>query len=143
MGIAVKDAAASAKKFVNNAQVAGPSYTAGVANAGPAWAANTKAASDNWAQGVAAAASSGRFAQGINANSQAKFQSRASGVGPQRYSQGVAGAGDAWQQGTAPYLATIAGLQLPPRQPKGSAANIQRVAMIAAALRAKKLAHGQ
>jgi hypothetical protein len=142
MAIPVKDAAASAAKFVANAQVAGPAYSAGVANAAPAWAANTKAAADTWAQGVTQAAANGRFSAGVNSNSQNKYQTRASGVGVQRYPQGVAQAGPSWQAATQPYLQTIAGLNLPPRQPKGSPANIQRVAAIATALNAKKLQQG-
>lgn len=143
MAVAVKDAATSAKKFVTRAQAAGPDYTAGVSNAGAKWAANTKASSDAWAQGVTQAAASGRFAQGVNTNSQNKFQTRASTVGAQRFPQGVAGAGDAWSTATQPFLNTIAALNLPPRQPKGSAANYQRVQAVGDALRAKKLQGGQ
>jgi hypothetical protein len=140
MAVAVKDAATSAKKFVTRAQAAGPDYTAGVSNAGAKWAANTKASSDSWAQGVTQAAASGRFAQGVNTNSQNKFQTRASTVGAQRFPQGVAGSADTWAAATQPFLNTIAALNLPPRQPKGSAANYQRVQAVGDALRAKKLA---
>lgn len=139
MAVKVKDAAASAQKFVTNAGMATTAYTNGVANAGPTWAANTKAAADTWAQGVQAAAANGRFGAGIDQDAQNKFQTRASGAGSQRYAPGVQAAGPAWQTGTAPFLATIASLNLPPRQPKGSPANNQRSAMVAAALRAKKL----
>lgn len=142
MAIAVKDAAASAKKFVTRAQAAGPDYTAGVANAGPKWAAATKASADSWQQGVAQAASQGRFAAGVNPASTNKFQTRASGVGAQRYPQGVAGAGDAWVQNTQPFLTTIANLNLPARQPKGSPANYARVQAVGDALRTKKLQGG-
>ena len=74
---------------------------------------------------------------------QNKFQTRASTVGAQRFPQGVAGAGDAWATATQPFLNTIAALNLPPRQPKGSAANYQRVQAVGDALRAKKLQGGQ
>jgi len=143
MAVRVKDAATAAKKFVNNAQVAGPAYTQGVQNAGPTWAANTKAAADTWAQGVTQAAQQGRFGAGINSASTNKFQTRASTVGPQRFQAGVAAAGDAWQNNTQPFLNVIQGLNLPPRAPKGSPQNIQRVQMIADALRAKKLQGSQ
>ena len=81
MAVAVKDAAASAKKFVTNAQNAGAAYTAGVSSAGPKWLAKTKEAAPTWAQGVADAASNGRFAAGVNQNAATKFQTRAADVG--------------------------------------------------------------
>jgi hypothetical protein len=139
MAVAVKDAATSAKKFVTNAQNAGQTYTDGVANAGGKWQANTKAAANTWSQGVQQAAQQGRFASGVNQTSANKFQTRASSVGPGRYTTGVADAGDAWQTNTQPFLNVIAGLTLPARGVKGSPQNINRVSMIAAALRAKKL----
>lgn len=143
MAVTVKAAAASAQKFVTNAQAAAPAYTAGVANAGAKWAANTAAAADTWQQGVVQAAANGRYANGVHAASQSKYQTRAAGVGAQRYPQGVAGSAQAWQTATTPYLNTIANLTLPPRQPKGSAANYQRVQAIGQALRTQKLGNGQ
>jgi len=139
MAVKVKDAAASAAKFTANAGVAQGAYSTGVANAAPTWLANTAAAADTWSQGVQQAAQSGRFAAGVNTAASQKYQTRATTVGPSRYSAGVQTAGPAWQAGTAPYLQTIAGLNLPPRQPKGSPANNQRASMVAAALRAKKV----
>lgn len=139
MAIKVRDAAASAQKFKNNAAAAQPAYAAGVANAGPTWAAATKAAEDTYQQGVQQAIAQKRFSAGVNATSQSKFQTRAAGVGPQRYAQGVQGAADAWQTGTAPYLQVIASADLPPRGVKGSAQNIQRVQKLAELLRAKKI----
>lgn len=143
MAIRVKDPAAAAQKFVQNAGISGKAYTDGVAASGPAWLANTKAAGDTWSQGVQQAAQQGRFAAGINADSQNKFLTRAATVGPGRYQTGVSTAGPAWQANTAPFLAVIANLNLPARQPKGSPANMQRAAMVAAALRAKKVGAAQ
>lgn len=139
MAVAVKDAAAAATKFVTRAQAAGPDYANGVSNAGGKWAANTKASSDAYVAGVQQSIANGRFSNSINQTSQNKFQVRAAGVGVQRYPQGVAGAKDAWQTATTPFLTTIAGLTLPARQPKGSPANYQRVQAVGDALRAKKL----
>ncbi len=138
MAVAVKDAAASATKYVTRAQAAGNDYTQGVANAGQAWQQATSAASDTWAAGVAQAAQNGSFKRGVNSNTANKFQTRASTVGPARFTQGVAGAKDTWAQATQPYLNVIAAQTLTPRQPKGSPANYQRVQQIGDALRAKK-----
>lgn len=139
MAVKVKTAAASAAKFVQAAQSAGPAYTAGVTNAGNDWATNTAASSAAWQQGVSEAVSDGRFAKGVNPTSQAKYQTRASTVGAQRYPVGVAASQTAYQNGVAPYLNVIANLQLPARQPKGSPSNLQRVSAVAQALRTQKL----
>jgi hypothetical protein len=139
MALKVKAAADAAQKFVTNAQSAAPAYAKGVANAGPTWAANTAASADTWQQGVTQAAANGRYAAGVNQTSQNKYQTRASGVGSQRYPQGVAGSAQAYQTGVAPYLTTLSNLTLPPRQPKGSPANYQRVQAVGQALRAQKL----
>ena len=139
MAIAVKSAAASAQKFVNNAQAAGPAYQAGVTNAGAKWAANTADSSQAWQQGVQQAISDGRFKNGVDQAAQAKYQTRASTVGVNRYPQGVAGAAQTWQNAVTTYLNTIAGLNLPARGPKGSPSNYQRVQAVGQALRAQKL----
>lgn len=139
MPIQVKDAAASAQKFVQRAQAAAPDYTKGVQGAGAHWQANAAAANDSYVQGVTAAANAGRYAKGVNAAGGAKYEQKASTIGAQRYPQGVAQAGPNWQNGAGPFLQTIAGLNLPPRRPKGDPANIARVQMITDALRKKKV----
>jgi hypothetical protein len=139
MAVKVKDAAAAAQKFVTRAGAAGADYAQGVANAAPDWQKNTAAAADSFAQGVQQAIQAGRFQKGVNSTSAQKYTTRAAGVGATRYPTGVAGSKDAWQQNTAPYLQTIANLNLPPKGPKGSPQNNLRIAAVTEALRAKKL----
>lgn len=139
MPIAVKDAAASAAKFAQRAQAAAPDYAKGVQGAGQKWQTNAAAANDAYVAGVTAAANAGRFAKGVNNAGPAKYATNASGKGAQRYPQGVATAAPAWQAGTAPFLTTIANLNLPPRRPKGDPANYQRSQMVGDALRKAKL----
>jgi hypothetical protein len=139
MAIKVKDAAASATKFVQRAQAAAPDYQRGVQGAGQTWQTNAAAANDSYVAGVTAAANAGRFARGINAAGGQKYEAAAAGKGAQRYPQGVASAGPTWQAKTQPYLDTLAGLQLPPRRPKGDPANFQRVQIVGDALRKKKV----
>lgn len=139
MALKVKDAATSAAKFVARAQIAGPDYTKGVQGAGDTWQQKTAASADAYQAGVNLAITSQRFQKGVAKAGAAKYVARAAGVGAQRYPQGVGAAGPNWQQGTQPYLDTIGALTLPPRHPRGDPANIQRVAMIADALRKKKL----
>jgi len=143
MALTVKSAATAAQKYVQNAQAAAPAYASGVQQAGGKWQAATAAASDTWAAGVVQATTDGRFANSINQTSANKYQTRSSSVGPQRYQTGVAGAQQSWQTATQPYLATLANLTLQPRQPKGSAANYQRVQQVGQALRAQKLGTNQ
>lgn len=135
----VKDVAASAQKFVTRASAAGGDYKAAVSNAGQRWQANASAANDTWKAGVNDAAGRNAFANGVTKAGPAKYQDNASGKGAQRYPQGVQAAGPTWQANVAPYLQTIAGLNLPPRQPKGNPGNYQRVQAVGDALRAAKL----
>lgn len=139
MALKVKDAAASAAKFVARAQAAGPAYTAGVQNSGDAWQANSVAANASYGAGVQAAISGNRYTKGIQKAGANKYVSRASGVGASRYPTGVAAAGPNWQAGVQPYFDVLQGLQLPPKAPRGDPGNIQRVATVASALRAKKV----
>ena len=139
MAIRVKDAASSAQRFTTRAQGAQVDYQTGVSNAGQAWATNTAAANDAYKAGVQQAITRDAFAKGVQKAGGAKYSANASGKGAERYSSGVGSAGSAWQTGVSKYLGVIASLTLPPRRPKGSPDNIQRVAMIATALRAAKI----
>ncbi|HLJ76895.1 MAG TPA: hypothetical protein VKT75_05755 [Acidobacteriaceae bacterium] len=143
MALTVKNAQQAAQKYVQNAQAAAPAYASGVQNAGQKWQQNTAAAADTWAAGVVQATTDGRFQNSVNQASATKYQTRSSSVGPQRYQTGVAGAQQSWQTNTQPYLNTLAQLTLQPRQPKGSAANYQRVQQVGQALRAQKLGTNQ
>lgn len=139
MAVNVKDAATAAQKFVTRASAAGGDYKNGVANAGQRWATNASAANDTWKQGVSDAAGRNAFANGVAKAGPAKYQDNASGKGAQRYPQGVQSAGPTWQANTAPFLGVIAGLNLPPRQPKGNPGNYARVQAVGDALRAAKI----
>lgn len=140
MAIKVKDAASSAAKFVSRAQTAAPDYAKGVQGAGQTWATNTANSQDTWAQGVQAAVQNGRFQKGVAKAGPTKYETNAAGKGAQRYGPGVAAAGPAWQQGTQPFLDTIASLTLPARRPKGDPGNFARSQAVADALRKKKVA---
>lgn len=130
MALKVKDAAASATKFVNRAQAAGGDYQKAVASAGDQWQSKTAAATDSFAAGVNDAISRGAFAKGVQRAGGAKYAANASGKGAQRYPQGVSMAGPAWQAGAQPYLDSMASLNLPPRRPRGDPGNLARVQAI-------------
>lgn len=139
MAIQIKSADAAAKKYATRGAAAGQDYANGVANPRQDWAQATSASAQTWGAGVQQAMSNGSFAKGVNAAGTAKWQRKATGVGVTRYGPGVQAAQADYQNGVAPYLQVLANLNLPPRNPKGDPGNIQRVAMIAQALRTKKL----
>jgi len=139
MAIQTKDINSIASKWSTRAQAAGPDYTAGVKSTQKDWAQLTAAAADSWGAGVSQAVSDGRFAKGVTAAGTPRWQNAAATKGAQRYPQGVAGAQPNYANGFAPYLTTIQNLTLPPRSPRGSPNNIQRVSVITAALHAKKV----
>jgi len=137
--VQVKDAASSASKFVARAQAAAGDYQKGVQGAGDKWAQHTAAAGDSYQAGVQQAISRQAFQKGVAKAGPSGYVTRAANAGAQRYGPGVAGAQAKWQQNVQPYLDTIAGLTLPPRSPRGSPNNLQRVAAVANALRARKV----
>lgn len=139
MAIPVKDAASASKKFVQRGQAAGRDYEEGVRGAGQRWQQNTAASADTYAAGVTDAIGRGAYAKGVQEAGAATYEQKASTVGAQRFPQGIAQAGGAWESGTAPYLQTIASLTLPPRRPKGDPANFQRSQIIGEALRRRKV----
>ena len=138
--IAVKSAADATTKWSTNAAAAQSYYAAGVANAGNTWQQNTINAAGNYDSAVKAGNIKQMFSGGVKKAGAAKYQTKATQLGAPRFSQGVQAAGPDYSAGVAPYLATIAGLTLAARAPRGSASNLQRVTQIATALNAKRLA---
>lgn len=139
MALKVKDPATAAAKFVSRGSAAGQDYAAGVKGAGASWQAGAAAAAGNYEAGVQEAIGRGAFQRGVQAAGGNKYEQRASTVGARRFPEGIREAGPAWEQNTAPYLQTLAGLTLPPRRPKGDPANFMRVQAVGEALRRRKV----
>ena len=135
---AVKDLAKSAEKWTRRAQVAGPDYAAGVQNPRNPWSASAQAADGAYRAGVTAAAQSGKYGAGVKAVGDEKWRANSVAKGPARYAEGVAMSQESWQRGFTPFAAAIQAVNLPARGPVGSPQNLQRVALIANALRAAK-----
>ncbi len=133
---AIKPLEQSSDKWVRRASVAGPDYLSGVQSPRKAWAAAASEAESNYKAGVTSAAARGAFAIGVKAAGDEKWRKGATQKGPGRFAEGVAIGRDDWGKGFAPYQSAISALTLPLRGPKGAPQNIQRVATIAAALRA-------
>jgi hypothetical protein len=134
----VKDAGTVAKKWAARAGAAGGDYAAGVNAPRTDWAQATENAAQSWAAGTAMAATNGSFSKGVAKAGTDKWKRKASGVGAQRYTGGVAAAQPDFQNAIAPVLQVLSTVILPPRAPKGDPANLQRVAAIDTALRKLK-----
>jgi len=138
MRAVVPDVGKVAGKWSRRASAASQDYTDGVNTTAADWQANTAAAAGAYKQGVTQAANAGRFEKGVARVGTAKWKKNAAEKGPMRYSQGVSVAEQDYSSQVAPFLQAIGSLDLPPRQPTGSDANLQRVAVIAKGLRALK-----
>jgi hypothetical protein len=137
--IRLKNTADLAKKFVRNASGAAGEYTDGVKAAGQDWETAASGSGDNYAAGTQAAIADRRFEKGVREAGAARYVTRAGTLGAQRYPTGVAAAEGDWSTGAQPYLQAIAGMDLPPRRPKGDPANMQRAQHVAQRLRAIKI----
>lgn len=135
-----KTADDSASKWSQRASGAQGDYASGVQNPKEDWETATKKAEGSWKTAVTAAANAGRFGKGVTKAGNAKQVNNSLSKGVGRYAQGVAGAQGDYAAGVAPFLDIIQRTNLPPRGPKGDPANINRVAAIATALHAGKLA---
>lgn len=108
--------------------------------AGKDWAVATANAVNNFVAGVTSGNIGAKFAGGVRSAGNEKFQRGVKDKGVNRFSQGVTqGKGD-YSIGMAPVLQKIGSTQLSDRQPRGSAANYQRVQQIGDALHAMRLA---
>lgn len=127
------------KRWVTNASNATGTYKDGVNNPRREWETATKTAEESWKSGVAQASQQGRFGKGVAKAGNEKWKSKALKLGVNRYAEGVQSSEVAYTTGIAPFLQTIESVNLPPRYPKGDPRNLERVKVIAQALREKKL----
>lgn len=138
----IKSLTKIADKWSSNssASEARASYADGVANPRRSWAASAAAADQARKDGLADADARNAFVNGVNDAGDAKWKNRATTLGPSRFSTGVQAAKPDYSAGFAPYHSVIANTTLPPRGPKGSPENFERVRVIGDALHAAKIA---
>lgn len=139
MALKVRSLATAVKNFTDRGAAAGPLYQAGVQGAGATWQANSSAANQTWKDGVNAAAGRDAYATGITKAGPGKYQDKASTIGAQRFPDGIRKGATYYQTAVGPYLDVLSNLNLPPRRIKGDPSNINRVAAVNTALRAKKV----
>lgn len=135
---AIKPIDQISKKWVGNSSQAGTAYRDGVTAPRTPWAASAAAADDRRKAGLAAADARNAFVAGVNKAGDSKWQQNSITLGPSRFATGVQNAQPAYQSGFAKYHQVISATTLPPRGPKGSPENINRVTAITSALHQAK-----
>jgi hypothetical protein len=113
-------------------------YQTGVQNPRTPWAAASTAANDRYKAGLTESMQQDRYKKGVAAAGDQRWASKSASKGPARFAEGVALSAPDYQSAVQPYLDTIASTQLPARFAKGDPRNLQRVAVLATALRKKK-----
>ena len=136
---AIKSLERIKSNFKSGTSNAAPRYKDGVMNPRRNWKEATLAASELQKQAMTDSLARDDVRKGVERTASEKQKVRASILGPARYTQGTAAGVDDYGQGFAPYRETIQSTELPPRGPKGSPENYQRVQAIGEALHAKKL----
>lgn len=114
-------------------------YREGIENPRVDWEAATAAAEPNWQAGVTAAATRKAFSTGVKSAGTSKWKNKSLQKGTSRFAEGVSLAKDDYEKGFSPFRDVIESTTLPPRGPKGDPRNIERVRIMAQALRNKKL----
>lgn len=139
MAIRIKSATEIAKKWAEVTPARSRQWQEEIAATSDGdWADAAIAAAPIWEQGVMAAAARNLFPSGVEAN-RTKWKRKALAVGATRYGPGVTAAQPDHAAGFAPYREVIAGLDLPPRGPRGSPGNYERVRLIGEALHARRI----
>lgn len=131
----VRNAGGVAEKWANKTSGATAEYEQGVRNPRNSWAQGAQAAKEAYKTGVTQAAQSGRYEKGVAAAGDAAWSQGALDVGVGRFAGGVQAGINKYASRVSKYLQVIESTSLPPRQSKGSPANLQRVSVMAEALR--------
>ena len=140
MALTVKPVSASADKLVARAQAASGEYSTNAQAAGEKWASMTQAAKAALQAAGLSAQLADRWLRGVARAGAAKYVRKVKDVGASRFSDGVNAGKTDYAANVEPYFATIAGLTLSARAPRGAAANYTRVQEVGKALNAKRLA---
>ncbi len=139
MAISIPSISEISASWVLGAGAGAAKYRQGVTNSAVDWEGPTSASEDSWRAAIQEAAAAGRFGNGVAKAGNSKWRDRASTLGAQRFASGIAAAADDFQRGFAPFRDVIANLSLPPRGPRGSAANLERVRAVTDALHQRRL----
>lgn len=140
MALKVKPIDLSTTKWSDNAGRSAEQFAVQAEAGAEDWARNTQAATDNFGQAITAPGIKERFRRGVAKAGAAKFARKIRDVARDRYAPGISAAVIDYKANAEPYFATLAGLTLSARKPKGDPANYKRVEEVGKALNAKRLA---
>ena len=135
---AVKSGSSVAEKWARVTPARSEDYKLGIQQPRTPWAAASKASEERYKAGVTEAAGRGAYGKGVTSAGDQKWSGKSLSKGVNRFAEGVALSAPDYQAGVQPYLDTIAATTLPPRFAKGDPRNIERVKVLAAALRKRK-----
>ena len=102
-------------------------------------AENAIAARDAWEAGIMDAIARGARERGLAEVGTEGWRRRTLAVGVSRWPQGAKASVDEYQKAVAPFFEVLKGLTLPPRGPKGSPENYERVRVVGEALHRKRI----
>lgn len=136
----IKSAASIAAKWTRVTPQRTEDYREGIENPRVDWETATANAADTYKAGVQAGIARDAYPAGVKRAGTAKWQAKSLQKGTTRFAEGVSLAGDDYEKGFAPFRDTIERTTLPPKAPKGDPRNIERVRIMAKALRDRKLA---
>lgn len=128
------------KKYVDRAGVAGPEYEAGIKAPKNDWEGSTLAAAGTFKMAITAPSVPQLFSAGVKKAGNAKWQKMALDKGVARFGDGVAKSQKFFRNSMSDVLATIEGISLSARGPRGSDQNYIRSKEIGTKLHAKRLA---
>lgn len=135
---AVKSGAAVSEKWARVTPQRSEDYKLGVQNPRTPWAQAAGAASERYKTGVTESIARNGYQKGVAAAGDQKWAAKSLAKGPSRFAEGVSLSAPDYQAAVQPFLDVIAATQLPARFAKGDPRNIERVKVIATALRKKK-----
>lgn len=136
----IKDVRKIKEKWLRITPTRTEEYRQGIEEPRRDWEKAANAQKDLWKTSIIEAAEQDMFARGVAKAGTPKWRRRALLHGPERFKEGVQAAGPEFEAGFAPFVDVIRTTVLPPRFPKGDPRNLERVRVIAQALRQKRLA---
>lgn len=135
----VKPLAEIVDKWIRRAAAATSDYIKGLQSPKRPWQEATLDAEDSYEAGVQDAISNKLFSKGVSKVSNADWVERARTLGAPRFAPGVQASQNRYNRGFAPYHSALESLTLPPRGPRGSAQNYERVQRIGEALHSLRM----
>jgi len=103
------------------------------------WEDATTQGATNYAQGVQTGITNKRFEKGVTEAGTETWRKGSLEKGLQRWGQGVTVAKESYERGFSPYREVISRVELPPKGPKGSPQNYNRVQVLGNALHEAKM----